>query len=89
MNSPNAAEAPSCLPPPLPNGQLYIDRLSPREREILDFVYGGLTNKAIGLKLEISSKTVEKARSNAMQKMGVSCFAGLIRLMCRETETEL
>lgn len=56
--------------------------LSPRETEILDLVFQGLTNKAIGLRSEISEKTVEKHRSNIMQKLGIRNSTQLIRCVC-------
>lgn len=53
--------------------------LSPRESEILGLVYEGLTNKAIGIRSEISEKTVEKHRSNIMSKLGLQNSSQLIR----------
>lgn len=62
------------------NARLKV--LSPRESEILDLVFEGLTNKAIGLRSEISEKTVEKHRSNIMQKLGIRNSTQLIRCVC-------
>ena len=53
--------------------------LSPRESEILNLVYDGYTNKAIGIRSEISEKTVEKHRSNIMHKLGLQNSSLLIR----------
>ncbi len=72
------------LPPVLPNGELYLDRLSERERQVVDLVYDGETNKSIGIRLGISIKTVEKHRGKAMKKMAVASLAELIRVMDRE-----
>jgi len=72
------------LPKALPGGQLYLETLSHREREVIDLVYHGETNKSVGIKLGISIKTVEKHRGKAMKKMHVSSLAELIRLMDRE-----
>ncbi|MEO2016365.1 MAG: response regulator [Fuerstiella sp.] len=72
------------LPAVLPDGTLYLDRLSSRERQVVDLVYRGETNKSIGIQLGISIKTVEKHRGKAMKKMEVSSLAELIRLMERE-----
>ena len=72
------------LPPVLPNGEKYQDRLSSRERQVIDLVYGGQTNKSIAIALQISIKTVEKHRGKAMRKMGVASLAELIRLIDRE-----
>ncbi len=75
---------PDTLPLPLPNGGRYLDRLSVREREVVDRVYSGATNKAAAIDLDISIKTVEKHRGKAMKKLQVNSLAELIRLMERE-----
>ncbi|MEJ7590113.1 MAG: response regulator [Planctomycetaceae bacterium] len=72
------------LPPVLPPGESYLDRLSLRERDVVLLVYKGGTNKSAGIQLGISFKTVEKHRSSAMKKMQVSCIASLIRLLDRD-----
>ena len=72
------------LPRILPDGERYLDRLSQREKEVIDLVYSGQTNKSIGIRLGISIKTVEKHRGKAMKKMEVTSLAELIRLMDRE-----
>ena len=74
------------LPPVLPDGQRYIDRLSPREREVLDLIYAGITNKSAAIALGIAAKTVENHRKRIAEKMEVGCFAELVRLTYRETE---
>lgn len=53
--------------------------LSPREAEILELVFQGSTNKAIGKIADISEKTVEKHRSSIMRKLGTRNMAHLIR----------
>ena len=55
------------------------DPLSRREKEVCQLVADGLTNQAIARSLNISTKTVEKHRSNLMNKLGVQDMAGLIR----------
>lgn len=72
------------LPPVMYSGERYIERLSSRERQVIDLVYNGQTNKSIGIQLGISIKTVEKHRGKAMKKMEVTSLAELIRLMDRE-----
>lgn len=72
------------LPKALPGGKLYLDLLSRREREVIDLVYHGETNKSVGITLGISIKTVEKHRGKAMKKMHVNSLAELIRLIDRE-----
>ncbi len=57
------------------------DRLSvltARERQVLDFVVVGETNKAIASMLEISPKTVETHRARIMEKLDARSLADLI-----------
>lgn len=58
-----------------------IDGLSGREREILDLVIEGQSNKVIGRALGISYKTVEAHRARLMRKMGVASFAELMQVV--------
>lgn len=58
-----------------------IDALSGREREILDLVIEGQSNKIIGRALGISYKTVEAHRARLMRKMGVASFAELMQVV--------
>ena len=48
-----------------------IQHLTKREREVLDGVAHGLSNRMIGERLAISARTVEVHRANMLQKMGV------------------
>ncbi len=48
-----------------------IDELSSREREILERLASGLSNKEIGLQLFISEKTVKHYMTNILQKLQV------------------
>jgi DNA-binding NarL/FixJ family response regulator len=57
-----------------------LERLSPREREVLKLIAEGHTNKAIARILKLSIKTVEKHRSRLMAKLDVHDLAGLVRL---------
>ena len=54
-----------------------LDNLTAREREILKLVAEGNTNKKIAEHLCISLKTVEKHRSNLMQKLDLRNTAAL------------
>lgn len=47
------------------------NELTPREREVLDFVLAGKPNKLTAWSLGISQRTVEVHRSRIFQKMGV------------------
>lgn len=57
-----------------------ISRLSRREREVLDWLSLGSSNKAIARELEISPRTVEIHRANMMTKLGASHPADAVRL---------
>lgn len=56
-----------------------LERLSGREREILQLVAEGKTSAEIGRDLFISPKTVDTYRSRLMAKIGVEDVAGLVR----------
>lgn len=58
-----------------------IERLTPREKQVLSLVAEGLSNKAIARQLDISPKTVEIHRGNMMSKMEVTSAGALIRLV--------
>ena len=57
-----------------------IAGLSPREREVLDWLSEGSSNKTIARELEISPRTVEIHRANMMQKLGARHTAEAVRL---------
>lgn len=57
-----------------------IDALSRREREVLDWLSDGCSNKAIARELDISPRTVEIHRANMMQKLGASHAAEAVRV---------
>lgn len=48
-----------------------LDRLSPREREVLDLIGEGLTNRQIADRLFLSEKTVKNRVSAILSKLGV------------------
>jgi DNA-binding NarL/FixJ family response regulator len=57
-----------------------FERLTPREREVLQLIAEGHTNNAVAQILRLSVKTVEKHRTNLMSKLNVHDLAGLIRI---------
>jgi two-component system response regulator NreC len=57
-----------------------VDVLTAREQQILVHIAEGLTNKEIGAKLGISTRTVEAHRDSLMRKIGIRTVAGLTRL---------
>jgi FixJ family two-component response regulator len=54
--------------------------LTPREREMLGLICGGLSNKQIGYKLGISIHTVAKHREHILRKTRAENTADLVRL---------
>lgn len=57
-----------------------IQRLTRREREVLEGVADGLSNRLIGEKLAISPRTVEIHRANMLNKMGANHTSEAIRI---------
>ncbi len=57
-----------------------VGTLTPREREVLVLVVGGLPNKLIADRLGASEKTVKVHRARVMQKMRAASLADLVRL---------
>jgi FixJ family two-component response regulator len=54
--------------------------LTPRERQVMEMVVAGGTNKVIAKHLKVSSKTVEAHRGRVMDKMLASNVAELVRI---------
>ena len=57
-----------------------LERLTRREREVLDGVASGLSNRLIGEKLAISPRTVEIHRANMLNKLGANHTSEAIRI---------
>lgn len=58
-----------------------LDSLTNRETQVLLLVAEGLTNRAIGDRLEISPRTVETHRERVMGKLRIRTIAGLTRFV--------
>ena len=56
-----------------------LERLTPREREVLILVTQGKTSPEIATFLYISAKTVKTHRANLMEKLEIHDTAGLVR----------
>ena len=57
-----------------------IDKLTPREFEVLRLVVMGLLNKQIAAELHTAEKTVKVHRGRVMQKLGVTSVPDLVRV---------
>lgn len=57
-----------------------IERLSQREREVMDGLVLGLPNKIIAFRLGLSTRTVETYRAHVMEKLGVASVPEVVRL---------
>jgi DNA-binding NarL/FixJ family response regulator len=57
-----------------------LDQLTSREREVLQLIAEGHTNREIAARLRIRATTVEKHRAHLMLKLDVHETAGLVRL---------
>jgi RNA polymerase sigma factor (sigma-70 family) len=57
-----------------------FDTLTPREREIMRLVAGGLLNKQIAAELGLSEVTVKVHRGHVMQKMKAKSVPDLVRM---------
>ncbi len=54
--------------------------LTPREREVLDGLVRGQSNKVIAFNLDVGIRTVETHRARIMEKMQASSVADLVRM---------
>ena len=57
-----------------------VETLTNRERQVLDIVAAGETNKGVARRLGISEKTVEIHRAKVMEKMQAKSLAELVKM---------
>lgn len=60
-----------------------IATLSPRERQVMEGLIAGLSNKLIAREYDISPRTIEVYRANVMTKMEAGSLSELVRLALR------
>jgi FixJ family two-component response regulator len=60
--------------------QSRLERLTPREREVMQLVVLGRLNKQVACELGTVEKTVKAHRARVMQKMEVGSLAELVRV---------
>ncbi|HEY2952929.1 MAG TPA: response regulator transcription factor [Verrucomicrobiae bacterium] len=76
------------LNPQEPDEAEVSDRLTPREREIVQLLAEGKTNKEVADVLGISVKTAETHRTNIMRKLKVRSMSELVRYAIRNKIVE-
>jgi DNA-binding NarL/FixJ family response regulator len=64
------------------------DRLTPREREIVQLLSEGKSSKEVASALSISVKTAETHRANIMRKLGIHSVSELVRYAVRNQIVE-
>jgi two-component system response regulator FixJ len=66
-----------------------LDCLSPRERQVVNHLACGKSNKEVGCELGISQRTVEHYRANIIQKLNAGNLLGVVRLTHLLDESDL
>jgi len=64
----------------LRSGQVPLETISPRERQVLRLIVDGKTSKEIAVLLVLSEQTVRSYRKALMKKLGVNNVAGLAHM---------
>ena len=77
------------LAPANPEGQMPATTLSFREREIVECMQAGLTNKEIGRRLGISDVTVKTHAQNIFHKLNISSRRRLLLARCERSAPPL
>lgn len=58
-----------------------VEKLTPREKEVLEMISRGWTTKEIAATLSLSPRTVESHRSNIAEKIGTTSVAEMARIV--------
>lgn len=70
--------------PAVHNRAGLVDRLTPRERDVLGLLVQGYRNKLIAYELGISQRTVEVYRARVMRRLNAGSLAELVRIAIEE-----
>ena len=57
-----------------------IERLTPRETDVLRGLVEGLSNKMLAFKLNVSTRTVEMHRANMMERLGANSLSDALKI---------
>jgi DNA-binding NarL/FixJ family response regulator len=76
---------PGSIPAP---GEMRCSRLTSREREIVQLISEGKSNKEVSSSLGISIKTVDTHRTNIMRKLEIHSISELVRYAVRNQIVE-
>jgi DNA-binding NarL/FixJ family response regulator len=60
-----------------------LERLTPRQREVLQLIAEGLSNRQIAQALSVHPKTIDSHRTQLMKLLGIHNVAGLVRFAIR------
>jgi DNA-binding CsgD family transcriptional regulator len=63
-----------------------VAALTPRERDVMDLAIGGLANKEIARRLNISHRTVEIHKARILRKTGIRSVVELARIVADAAE---
>lgn len=58
-----------------------VDKLTPREKQVLEMISRGWTTKEIANSLDVSPRTVESHRANIADKIGTTSVAEMARIV--------
>jgi FixJ family two-component response regulator len=58
-----------------------LERLTPREYQVMQLVATGMLNKQVGGELRMAEKTVKTHRAHVMRKLGITSVAELMRVL--------
>lgn len=70
----------------LPENLHFLSKLTPSERKILKYIANDKTNKEIGDLLFVSPRTVEKHRSNIIQKLNLEPKTNALLIWAKENQ---
>ncbi len=80
LRVPDGAECPASKSDTMAPVRTHMELLTSAEKEILQMIFDGKSNREIADSLKRSVRTIEVHRSRIMRKLGVANMAGLVKL---------